>query len=746
LQFTVGNGVTLKTDAIGIEVNNSGMTVSVNGTVLTGGTANGVRITESGNIIVGPGGTIHSVGTAIEKLGGNLGHVQIYIAPGGSVISDTQAAITVETGTYGVIVAGLLSGPVAVAGSVGPNSLELRPGFQIVGNFFSSSGALILGGSGSSDFDLGRIGASAQFDGFTTLSKNGDSTWTLIGNTSYGGPTTVNAGTLRVNGSIASSSLTTVNAGGTLGGNGVVGNTIINGGTLSPGNSIGTLTVQGSLVFTAPSSYMVEVSPSAADRTNVTGAATLGGATVNASFATGNYVAKQYIIVNATGGVSGTFGSLVNTNLPSSFVSSLSYDASNAYLNLDLALSRLSGLNSNQQNVANAIVGFFNSNGGIPIVFGGLTPAGLTQAAGETAVGSQQSTFSAMTQFLGTLLDPFIDGRGDTLASTTSATPFAEEGDGANAYAANSKQNSKNERDAYAAVYNKAPPRNPVFDPRWSVWAAGFGGSQTTDGNVALGSNNTTSRMFGMATGADYILSPRTIAGFALAGGGTNFSVVNGGTGRSDLFQAGAFVRHKVGAAYISGALAYGWQDITTDRTVTIAGVDRLRAQFNANAFSGRVEGGYRFVTPGTGGVGITPYAAAQFTTFDLPAYAEQVLSGANTLALAYGSKSVTATRSELGVRADKSLAMPNAILTLRGRFAWAYDFNTDRNVTATFQTLPGASFVVSGAAPAHDAALTTASAEMRWPNGFSLAATFEGEFSDVTRSYAGKGVARYAW
>jgi uncharacterized protein with beta-barrel porin domain len=278
------------------------------------------------------------------------------------------------------------------------------------------------------------------------------------------------------------------------------------------------------------------------------------------------------------------------------------------------------------------------------------------------------------------------------------------------------------------------------------VWAAGFGGSQSTDGGAVLGSNNTTSRVFGMAAGADYIFSPRTIAGFALAGGGTNFSVVNGGTGRSDLFQAGAFIKHKVGAAYISGALAYGWQDITTDRTVTIAGVDRLRAQFNANAFSGRVEGGYRFVTPWIGGVGITPYAAAQFTTFELPAYAEQVLSGANTFALAYGSKSVTATRSELGVRSDKSFAMPNAILTLRGRFAWAHDFNTDRNVAATFQTLPGASFVVNGAAPAHDAALTTASAEMKWLNGLSLAATFEGEFSDVTRSYAGKGVARYAW
>ena len=49
------------------------------------------------------------------------------------------------------------------------------------------------------------------------------------------------------------------------------------------------------------------------------------------------------------------------------------------------------------------------------------------------------------------------------------------------------------------------------------------------------------------------------------------------------------------------------------------------------------------------------------------------------------------------------------------------------------------------GAAQAHDAALATASAEVKWLNGWSAAATFEGEFSNVTRSYAGKGVVRYA-
>ncbi|MET0721472.1 MAG: autotransporter outer membrane beta-barrel domain-containing protein, partial [Tardiphaga sp.] len=240
----------------------------------------------------------------------------------------------------------------------------------------------------------------------------------------------------------------------------------------------------------------------------------------------------------------------------------------------------------------------------------------------------------------------------------------------------------------------------------------------------------------------DYFLSPQTMAGFALAGGGSNFSVANAGSGRSDLFQAGAFVRHTVGAAYVTAAAAYGWQDVSTDRT--LAG-SALQGRFNANSYSGRIEGGSRFVAPWLGGVGVTPYAAAQVTAFELPAYAESA-TGVNPFALSYAGKTVTATRSELGLRSDRSFALDGALLTLRGRAAWAHDFNTERSVSATFQALPGASFVVNGARPASDAALTTASAELGFRNGITLAATFEGEFSDVTRSYAGKGVVRYAW
>jgi uncharacterized protein with beta-barrel porin domain len=387
--------------------------------------------------------------------------------------------------------------------------------------------------------------------------------------------------------------------------------------------------------------------------------------------------------------------------------------------------------------VANALTNFFNANGGIPIAFGTLNSAGLTTASGELATGAQQTTFNAMNLFMGLMMDPLAAGRGEADAGH----PFGEP-NAAMSYASGKPVTTS--ADAYAAISRKAPLIADPFGQRWGTWFAGYGGSQSTDGNAALGSNTATSRVYGSAAGVDYRISPFTRVGLTLAGGGTNFSIANGlGAGRSDLFQAGAFIRHDAGAAFVSGALAYGWQDITTKRTVALAGIDQLQARFNANAFSGRIEGGYRLLTPW---MGLTPYAAGQFTTFDLPAYVETVLSGGNGFALSYAAKQVTSSRSELGLRADKSFAVENGIFTLRGRAAWAHDFNTDRTIAAAFQTLPGASFVVNGAAQASNAALTTASAEMKWLNGVSLSATFEGEFSAVTRSYAGKGVARYSW
>ncbi len=215
------------------------------------------------------------------------------------------------------------------------------------------------------------------------------------------------------------------------------------------------------------------------------------------------------------------------------------------------------------------------------------------------------------------------------------------------------------------------------------------------------------------------------------------------GGGRADLFQAGVYGRHRSGNAYVAAALAYGWQGVKTDRTVTISGTDRLEADFNAQTFSARLEGGYRFATPY---IGVTPYAALQATSFHRPSYGESATSGSSQFALSYGSQTTTNLRTELGTRLDKSFLVADGLFTLRSRLAWAHDSDTDRPVTAAFQALPGAAFTVNGAAPSPDSALVSTGAEMAWRNGFALAGSFEGEFSGNTQSYAGKGSLRYRW
>ena len=717
-----GGGGSGTTSSTSYTPNNSGGSGNANGG--NGGTGGDGVTNNSGS---GGPGTDGGFGGS----GGSANGGAIYVATGGTLtILDSPISGAAVTGGSGGS-AGVGAGPSAFNGTAGGTGTAQGAGIFLSGvtaNIGVTAGTVtyanVIGGTG---LTTGGVN--------TAINKTGAGTLVLSAANTYTGNTVVNGGTLVVNGTAANSTLTTVNSGGRLAGIGTVKGTQINaGGTFAPGSGTpaSAMSVSGNLAFQSGAIYLVQVDPTTASRANVSGTATLNG-TVNATYAGGTYVAKKYTILTATTGVSGTFSGVTATSAPAGFSSSLSYDANNVFLNLDLSV--LSG-NTNQNNVSKALSNFFTTNGGIPIVFTGLTPTGLTQISGETGAGSQQTTFNAMSQFIGVMTDPFVGGRGDPGPAPAGAIGYAEE---SLAYAG-----KRNPSDALAAIYHKAPSA-PVFQPGWSVWAEGFGGSQQTDGNTALGSSNSTSSVYGTAVGADYRFSPTTVAGFSLAGGGTTFNVSNGGSGRSDLFQAGGFVRHTIGAAYVSGALAYGWQSITTNRTVTVAGVDQLRANFDANTYSGRIEGGYRFVSPWAA-IGITPYAAGQFSTFNLPGYAESVVSGANTFALRYGSTSVTDSRSELGLRTDKSFALTNAILTLRGRAAWAYDFNPGRAIGATFQTLPGASFVVNGAQLAHNSALTTASAEVKWMNGWSAAASFEGEFSDVTRSYAGKGTVRYTW
>jgi outer membrane autotransporter protein len=398
-------------------------------------------------------------------------------------------------------------------------------------------------------------------------------------------------------------------------------------------------------------------------------------------------------------------------------------------------------LPGNQQNVANALNGYFNNGGALPpqyVTLFGLTGQALVnalgQADGQNATGIQQSGFQATGQFLSLMLDPFA---AQNAGAGTNARAIG--------FAAESAQMSPVATAAYAATPVKAKPIVYTDASRWNVWAAGFGGSQRTRGDAGAGTSDTTSRFGGFAAGADYRIAPRTTLGFALAGGGTSWGIADGlGGGKADVFQAGLYATHRWDAAYVAAGLSYSWYGTTTDRTLGLAGTDVLRGRFDAHSFGGRVETGYRYAL---GNFGVTPQAALQVISIRTPSYGETAASGLSTFALNYAAQTANSTRSELGVMFDRTTLLESGnTVALRARAAWGHEFDASRGVNATFQALPGASFTVNGARPSVDSALLSASADVGFARNWMVGAKFDGEFSSRTSSYAGTGRVKYAW
>jgi len=606
---------------------------------------------------------------------------------------------------------------------------------------------------------------SGVISGTGSFAQIGPGITVLTGDNSYSGTTTVAAGALIVNGSIASSSLTTVNSGAALLGTGTVGSTVINaGGFLAPGNSPGTMTVAGNLALQSGAFYIVQVNPTTASTTNVSGTASLAG-TVGAIFLPGSYLSRSYTILTAAGGVTGTFDALGTRGLPANFQPSLSYAGNTVVLNLRARLipaptplgppiPPVPGLpftsepppappvptfTVNQFNVGIAIDNFFNNGGALRPAFlplfdltGSSLTRALDQLSGEAATGAQKVGFQLTDQFLNLMLDPFVDGRSGVGGADHPALGFAPERETMPPDIAR----------AYASVFKAPAAPAPVYEPRWTAWGGAYGGSNRTTGDLAItGSHDLSARAVGFAAGLDYRLTPDTVAGFALAGGGTDWSLSQGlGGGKSDALQAGVYGATRSGPAYLAAAFAFANHWMSTDR---FAVGDHLTANFNAQSYGGRLEGGYRFATIYGG---ITPYAAIQGQSFHTPGYTETDTI-ANGFGLAFASRDATDTRSELGARFDRVLAVySNAVLALRGRVAWAHDRVSDPMLTPAFQALPGASFIVNGATPAKNSALTSAGTELRLANGVTLLAKFDGEFSSHSSTYAGTGTIRYRW
>jgi autotransporter-associated beta strand protein/T5SS/PEP-CTERM-associated repeat protein len=698
---------------VGSNGTNSTLTISNGGTVqVTGNTFLGYDASSTGNRITVTGA--HSQLSAVDVTIGRLGdHNTILVEDGGAF---TANSITLaNTGKLQI-------GSGAGAGTVG-----------VTTNITGDSTSSVVFGHNQSNYVFGSIIAGAL-----NVVQGGTGETILSGANAYTGTTIVSGGMLVVTGSSLSSGYTV--AGGTLAGTATLSAVAVgNSATLEPGNpgvAGGTLRISGNLVMASAASYLVNVAPTAASLTAIGGSATLAG-TFDAVGTGGAYTqGHKYTVLTSTGTRSGAFSSLAVSGSFGSMMPTLSYDAHDVFLTLvpgNLAANLPAGAPQNDVNLANAITAA--NTGTPPLAFQNLfqlSPSqlanALTQLSGEAATGAPGASFGLISSFLSLLTGSPGGGTG------APALPFAPER--ADAFPPDVAL-------AYASVL-KARLKAP--SPSWNAWGAAFGGSTRTSGDPSgAGSHDVTARAGAFAAGIDYRVSPDTVVGFALAGGGAGWDLSAGlGGGRSDTFMAGLRAFTRRGQAYLSGGLSYASSWISTSRTLTV-GPDTLSASFNAQSLGGRLEGGYRI--PSALAFAATPYAGVQVQSFRSPAYSESGALGApDPLGLSYASQTATAVRTELGSRFDRGFVQRDGNLDLFGRVAWAHDWQSNPNLTATFIGLPAASFVVNGAAPPADLVLLTAGAEWRRRDGWAFLAKLDGELAGRAQTYMGTARVKYSW
>jgi uncharacterized protein with beta-barrel porin domain len=719
---TIGNSGTT-TFNNGADAGSATITNSLAGVITFNQTssANTATISNSGNLNF-TGGSTASSAVITTNAGG-------FTSFAGGASGGSAKFVTAAGGTFDIsnlTSAGTTAGSIEGAGDYFLGGKKLTVGS--LNTSTTVSGIITDGGTGG--------GAGGALD------KVGTGTLTLTNTNLYTGATTIDGGTLTVNGSIALSSGVAINAGGTLNGTGTVSAVTVNsGGILRPGplGGVGTLTGTGPVTFNAGASYQIFVSGAASSKFTTGGSATLNSSAM-VTIANGSSIVAgdKYTILTATGGVTGTFNPTVKFG---NFNGTLSYDANDVFLTFNFAsLAPLLPPTAPQNpiNVANAIDNFLTSGGTLPPGFQALFNLsqgqllnGLEQLAGENTTGAQIAGFQLMNQFMALLLDPFTEGHNNGIGPV----PFAPVGQQATF--------TPEVASAYAAML-KAPPM--VAANPWHAWGAAYGGTAAINGAPATtGSHDMTARAGGFAAGLDYRASADTVFGFALAGAATGWDLSQGfGSGRSDAFQTGVYGTHQLGPAYVSGALAFANYWASTKRVVTVAGSDTLQANFDAQSFAARFEGGYRIeYRPFT----LTPYAALQAQAFHIPNFSETAASGSPQFALTFKSQTSSAERAELGSWISRTFAMGDReSVVLFARAAYAHDWFTNLALAPTFQALPGASFAVNGVRPPADLGLVTAGAEWRMSSQWSLMARFDGEFGDGDKTYTGTARLRYQW
>lgn len=590
-------------------------------------------------------------------------------------------------------------------------------GGTLVGDVRSLPGDIAVDAAATLVFDQapdGRYGG--RLSGAGQVIKQGAGTLVLDGDSAgFRGHTTLAGGILRLGDTASPGRLggsLSISASGLLGGVGTVGSgngtrvSIGNGGTLAPGNSVGTLSVDGKLVFEPGSRYVVEVDPTgaASDRVDVSGDVVIQGGAVTHVGADGNYrPLAVYTILSTRGALSGQFDSV--TSDFAFLRPSLGYDYGKGTVDLrllrnDVAFGAMAAT-ANQAAVAHALDRMDLAAG-----------SGVAEAVARLPADRERIR-AAFDQLSGEL-------HGSIQSALLEDSRYLRE-------AANAR---------LLALSDSADAVMAAADEGATLWGSGFGGWSRVDGdgNAAGRAQATRGFLFGI---------DRPVAGTArlglLAGYSRGSITVADRDSRatSDNYHLGLYGGASRGNLRARGGLAYTWHDLDTRRSVALPGLSNtLKSGYRAGSMQAFGELGYRVdLAP----VALEPYVSLAHIRLATEGYAER----GGAAALRAGRQRADLSYATLGLRAVTGLELGAVDAQLRGMLGWRRAFGDTTPLSRQGYSV-GEVFSVAGAAIVRDAAVIEVGLDALLSRSATLGLAYGGQFASGARQHGVK--AELAW
>jgi T5SS/PEP-CTERM-associated repeat protein len=583
---------------------------------------------------------------------------------------------------------------------------------------YSGTGSLTIEDGGRVVSEYGYVGQHEDADGTVLITGDG-SRWSVDEDLYIGGNdggsggtglvTVTDGGELVVGGELY------VWDTGTLAGDGTVTvaapTTLHNYGTIAPGgDAIGTLTVNGDVVFEAGSTFSVQIANSDNDLLDVDGNVTISDEDTSIQvLSQGTIIGTHDYEIMRASSIGGEFNDLDTALLSVSITDpNVTYEPGDEPNSIWLHVVAANfadpniACNYNQQQVGGALQQIAAGGGNdITDDLQDLADLRDVRRAYDQLNGHHRATLGPLTaagstKFLGMVTSRLRNVQGTTADMFSRSSLFAMAGPdtftgGGRTYDVNPQ----------SQAFGVGRGSKTMSDSQWGLWGRGYGLYGDSESGEDMEGYNYT--IYGGSVGLDYQFSEAWLGG--LVAGMSDGDVDYAHSRDNTEFQAKHLGLYASGAWekwYLDVVGTYAMLDYDTERFVDLLG-ERLTASFNGNEAAAYVEVGRNWYPKPD--LKVQPLVSLQYTYVGIDPYTEAGGIGA----LKFDKQTYESTKGSLGARLTRTLVETmgdfRADVQLRGR--WVHEFGDSRgDVDVAFADTPAVGFNVRDNAVSRDSAI----------------------------------------